>query len=381
MPAMSATASAELISDVEAAVSGGSPERRVLMLRRLIQLLVSSAARLNETQLGVFDDVLVRLIKHVEPQALVQLSSTLSDLTPAPKEAVRYLACHNDIAVATPVLIRSQSLSDTVLVEIASKLGRQHLLAISTRRALGEALTDVLLKRGEIDVCRVLAKNAGAKFSERGYAAIVAIAEPNKDIAESLGLRPDLPPAMLRDLLSKATDAVRLALLKSAPPRLRQNLREALDDIASDVSKKTSEPVVYSEAYARIVALNNSGKLNDSTVNRFALRREATNVIASLCVLSGAPIEAIEPLMEEKGCDGLIIACRASRLDWQTALSIIRNRSVPQLSEQERARAKEKFEKLCLSVAQQTVRFGLLNNSATKPGSTGNAFAIAEDIR
>jgi uncharacterized protein (DUF2336 family) len=381
MPAMTATASAELISDVEAAVSGGSPERRVLMLRRLIHLLVSSAARLNETQLGVFDDVLVRLIKHIEAQSLVQLSSTLSDLTPAPKQAIRYLAYHNDIAVAAPVLIRSHALSDTVLVEIASKLSRQHLLAISSRRVLGEALTDVLLKRGEIDVSRVLAKNAGAEFSERGYAAIVAIAESNKDIAESLGLRPDLPPAMLRELLSKATDAVRLALLKSAPPRLRQNIRGALDDIASDVSKKASEPVVYSEAYARIVALNNSGKLNDSTVNRFALRREATNVIASLCVLSGAPIETIEPLMEEKGCDGLIIACRASRLDWQTALSIIRNRSVPQLSEQERARAKEKFEKLCLSVAQQTVRFGLLNNSATKPGSTGNAFAIAEDIR
>jgi uncharacterized protein (DUF2336 family) len=381
MPAMTATASAQLISDVEAAVSGGSPERRILMLRRLIQLLVSSAARLNETQLGVFDDVLVRLIKHVETQALVQLSSTLSDLTPAPKAAVRYLACHNDIAVAMPVLIRSHSLSDTVLVEIASKLGRQHLLAISTRRALSEALTDVLLKRGEIDVCRVLAKNAGANFSERGYATIVAIAGRNKDVAVSLGLRPDLPAAMLRELLSKATDAVRLQLLKSAPPRLRQNIREALDGIASDVSKKASEPVVYSEAYARIVALNNSGKLNDSTINRFALRREAPNVIASLCVLSGAPIETIEPLMEDKGCDGLIIACRASRLDWQTALSIIRSRSVPQLSEQECVRAKEKFEKLCLSVAQQTIRFGPLNNPAAKPGSTKNAFATAEDIR
>jgi uncharacterized protein (DUF2336 family) len=378
---MTATASAELISDVEAAASGGSPERRLLMLRRLIHLLISSGARLNETQLGIFDDVLVRLIKHIEAQSLVQLGSTLSNLSPAPKQAVRYLACHIDIAVAAPVLLRSHALCDATLAEIANKLGRQHLLAISSRETLDEALTDVLLKRGGTDVCRVLAKNAGAKFSDSGYATIVAAAVPHKDIAESLGLRPDLPSAMLRELLSKATDAVRLHLLKSAPPRLRQNIREALDGIASDVSKKASEPVVYSEAYARIVALNNSGKLNDSTVNRFALRREATNVIASLCVLSGAPIEAIEPLMEEKGCDGLIIACRASRLDWQTALSIIRSRSVPQLSEQERARAKERFEKLCLSVAQQTIRFGLLNNPATKPGSTENAFATAEDIR
>jgi uncharacterized protein (DUF2336 family) len=377
---MTATASAELIADLEAAVSGGSPERRVLMLRRLTHLLVSSAARLNETQICIFDDALIRLMEHVEAQSLVQLSSTLSDLSPAPKQALRYLACHNEIAVAAPVLLRSHSLSDPTLAEIASHLGRQHLLVISSRPALDEALTDILLKRGDIDVCRVLAKNAGAKFSEGGYATIVARAEPNKDIAESLGMRPDLPPATLRELLSKTNDTVRLQLLKSAPLKLRHSIREVLDDIASHVSKKASEPVVYSEAYARIVALNNSGKLSDSTVNRFAMRREAINVIASLAVLSGAPIEAIEPLMEEKGCDGLIVACRAARLEWQTALSIIRSRSVPQLSEQERACAKEKFEKLYLSTAQHTVRFGLLSNSAKKPESTGKAVATAEAI-
>jgi hypothetical protein len=80
--------------------------------------------------------------------------------------------------------------------------------------------------------------------------------------------------------------------------------------------------------------------------------------------------------MEERSCDGLIVACRASRLDWQTALSIIRSRSVPQLTEQERTLAKEKFEKLCLSVAQQTIRFGLLGHSATRPEAAGKASAI-----
>jgi uncharacterized protein (DUF2336 family) len=373
---MTATASAELIADIEAVIAGGSLERRVLMLQRVLHLFLSSAARLNETQICVFDDVLVRLIEHVEASSLVHLSAALSVSSPAPQQAIRHLACHKDIAVAAPVLLRSQALSDASLAEIASRLGRQHLLTISCRRTLDEALTDVLLKRGGADVCRALAKNAGAKFSEGGYAVLVAAAEPNKDIAETLVLRPDLPPAMLRELLAKTTDAVRLAVLKSAPPKLRQCIREALDDIASDVSRKAPEPVIYSEAYARIVALNNSGKLKDSVVNRFAMRREATNVIASLSVLSGAPIEAIEPLMEEKSCDGLIVACRASRLDWQTALSIIRSRSMPQLTEQERALAKEKFEKLCLSVAQQTIRFRLLGKSATRSDATGKAVAI-----
>jgi len=58
-------------------------------------------------------------------------------------------------------LLRSQALSDTALADIASRLGRQHLLTISCRQALDEVLTDILLKRGDLNVCRALAKNAG----------------------------------------------------------------------------------------------------------------------------------------------------------------------------------------------------------------------------
>src|SRR6202022_150314 len=95
---MTVVASAELIADLEAAVSGGSPERCVLILRRLTHLLLSSADRLNEHQIAVFDDVLVRLMQRIKAQSLVQLSSSLSDLTPAPQQALRYLACHEEIA-------------------------------------------------------------------------------------------------------------------------------------------------------------------------------------------------------------------------------------------------------------------------------------------
>jgi uncharacterized protein (DUF2336 family) len=370
---MPATPSAELISDLEAAVSSSSLELSVLMLRRVTNLLLSSANRLNEHQIAVFDDVLVRLIKRTEAQSLVQISSSLSGLNAAPKQALLRLACHEDIAVAAPVLLRSRSLSDADLVEVARHLSRQHLLVVASRRTLNEALTDVLLNFADKEICLGLAKNSGAKLSESGFAALVAAAEGSTDIAESLGLRPDLPLAMRRELLSKANDVVRLQLLKTAPPKLRQNIREVLDSVAAHVSIKAPEPIVYLEALSRVLALSKAGKLNDSIVNRFALHREATNVIASLSVLSGAAVEAIEPLMEENNCDSLIVACRASRLSWQTTLAIIGSRSVPKPSEQDLAHAREKFEKLYLSTAQQTIRFGLSSISATKPGSTEKA--------
>ena len=93
VPGMTATASAELIADIEAVISGGSLERRGLMLQRVLHLFLSSAARLNESQVRVFDEVLVRLIEHVEASSLVQLSATLSASSPAPQQAIRRLAC------------------------------------------------------------------------------------------------------------------------------------------------------------------------------------------------------------------------------------------------------------------------------------------------
>jgi uncharacterized protein (DUF2336 family) len=355
---MTARASAELIVDLSEAVSGRSLDRRVLMLRRATNLFLSYGRRLNDQQIGTFDDVLLKLVDCVDVQSLVQLSSSLADLDPAPSQTVRCLARHADVSVAYPVLHRSHSFGTEELRELASHLGRKHLVAVAGRQTLDEAVTDILLKRGGNEICRVLAKNAGARFSKDGFKLMVASAKSNPDIAESLGLRSDIAPAMLCQLLLTMSDKQRLALLKAAPPHSRQSIREALDGIASNVSEKAPEPLVYSEAHARVLELSKTGKLSDSAVNGFAVRREYTSVIAALVLLSGAPLESIEPLMEQESCERLVVACRASRLNWQTTLAIVRSRNVPQISDEEIAQAKEQFEKLFLSAAQWAIRHG-----------------------
>ena len=63
---MPAIASADFIAEVEGAVRGGSPTCRVEMLRQITGLFLSGADRLDEHQVGIFDQVLVRLIEGVE---------------------------------------------------------------------------------------------------------------------------------------------------------------------------------------------------------------------------------------------------------------------------------------------------------------------------
>jgi uncharacterized protein (DUF2336 family) len=376
---MSEAASTVLIAELESAVKGGSPERRVQMLRRVTDLFLSDADRLNENQIEVFDDVLVRLTEQMEARALAQLSTTLSNSSLAPKETVRQLAYHLEVSVAAPVLAKSGRLSEGDLIEIASLRGPQHLLAISHRDTLTEGVTDVLLKRGDSQVSHALAKNTGARFSEFGYATLVENSEKDDALAEKLGLRLDIPLKVLRELLSRAGAAVRDRLLKAAPPEMRAKIQEAIQSVVDQIASPALAPTDYTESESMVLALNRAGKLGDQTINRFATQGEYVNIVAALSLLTSVKTEAIEPLIANPRPDGLIVACKASRLNWSTTNMILRNRPhCRPLTRQELEDGREVFEALSLSSAQRTIRFWSARGSARKADAPDTAVAISD---
>ena len=155
-----------IIAELEDAVRGGSSAKRVETLRQVTDLFLNDGERLSDDQVKVFDDVLCLLIARVETRAKAELSKRLAPLDYAPFEVIQHLAWDDEIDVAGSVLANSSRLGTEVLVEIASRKGQDHLLAISGRSNLPAAVTDVIVDRGEGKVIRKLANNAGAKFSE-----------------------------------------------------------------------------------------------------------------------------------------------------------------------------------------------------------------------
>jgi hypothetical protein len=115
----------------------------------------------------------------------------------------------------------------------------------------------------------------------------------------------------------------------------------------------------YTQAQSHVLALNREGKLNDSAVNRLAVRGEYNNVVAALSLKTDVGIEAIAPLIEGDRLYGLIVACKAARLSWSATTMIIRNRpGCPPATQRDFEQAQVIFEGLLLSVAQWTIRFG-----------------------
>jgi uncharacterized protein (DUF2336 family) len=355
---MTAIACSELIAEVELIAKNGPAERRARMLRELADLFRSAAGRLQPAQVSMFDDVLLRLIERSDARALAGISATLAGLEPAPAETVRRLARHEDDTVAGPVLARTASLADDDLAQIICERNQRHLLAIAGRSSLSEDITSLVLNRAGKETARALVKNPGARFTERAYAALLAIAERDETVAEAAALRADLPAAQLAELLARTTDTVRTRLAKMAPAPLREKIQCAIAATSAEKpQREASATTGYADALVMVDGLNRIGKLNDSTVNRFAMRGELTNLVAALAVLSGASVEVIEPLMDDERCEGVIIACRAARLNWQTAVSVLNNRRAPRPTKEQLEMGREMFETLYLSSAQYTMRF------------------------
>ncbi|WP_349629574.1 DUF2336 domain-containing protein [Bradyrhizobium guangdongense] len=335
------------------------------MLWQITDLLVASRDRLTERHVSLLDDLLVRLAGRIAADALAQLSAILSELKMPPRETVRRLAVHEDPAIATPLLRNSPALSREDLEAIASARGEQHLLAISGRRKIEKQLADILVKRGGKKVCLAIAKNPGAQLSEAAYAILAARAEKDGELTRELVLRPNVPDMVVRKLLAASPPEAAAAVQGVA------SATEMNGPAKGAVRPRAPE---YADARPEIVALNRIGKLNDSTVNRFAIRGETANLWTALSVLSGAPIDIIEAVMADDDCEGLVMACRASRLNWQTTLAILGNRGGIRLSFEDRERAQQLFETLHLSTSQWTVRWGEMAAN-TKAASTDNKTA------
>jgi len=354
-----------LLTELEETLKGGSSEKRVETLRRVTDLFLNEADRLNDQQIGVFDDVLSHLIQRIETRALVQLSTTLAPVGNAPIEVINRLARHSEITVAGPVLSTSSRLSENDLVEIAKSHSQGHLLAIAGRASLTEVVTDVLAERGDRQVAHKLAKNSGARFSDAGFATLVRKSETDESLAEQLALRLDIPLQLLRQLLLRATDVVRSRLLAAASPENREQIQQALASIATEIGLKASAPRDYTIAEGLVQKLNRQGKLNEAVLAGFAQERQYEEMVATLALFCGAPVETIERLIKNVRNDGVILACKAAKLTWPTVVAIMKARhAYHSISEDELTIAKESFLELSQASAQRTLRFMQVQQAA-----------------
>jgi uncharacterized protein (DUF2336 family) len=138
-----------LIDELESTIASSEVHQRAEVLRRITDLFAVGSSGFSHEQVELFDDVMCRLVDEIETSARAMLAQRLADMGKVPQNLVRTLASDDEIEVAGLLLSQCEQIDEATLVENARTKSQDHLLAISRRYSIGEAVTDVLVERGD----------------------------------------------------------------------------------------------------------------------------------------------------------------------------------------------------------------------------------------
>jgi uncharacterized protein (DUF2336 family) len=347
-----------LLDELQTTLSHGTVARRVETLRRVTDLFIDGAVDYSSDQVALFDDVFQCLMHHIEISAKALLSNRLAPIDTAPPLTIRALAFDDLIEVAAPVLSRSEQLDDDVLIETARNKSQAHLMAISTRRVLSGAVTDVLVLRGNDAVIQSTVENPGAEFSERGFTRLVDRAEGDDNLATCVGLRPTIPRHLYLKLIAKASATVRTRLEAANPQQagdVPTAVREATRLARSAPSAVTRETAI---AHALVKSLFEDGRLDEHQVEAFAEAGKFDEANAAIAALANVSLTIAENMMVETRAEGVMILAKVAGMSWATVKSIINMRDYLSGSDRTDLQScKDIYERLRPSTAQQVLRF------------------------
>lgn len=351
------TAARSLIPELEQVVQHGSRQKRAEALARITSLFLDGAGTYKAEHVALFDDVFGLLIDEIENKARAQLSNSLAPIENAPAKVLRALAKDDDIAVAGPVLALAPRLAEVDLVDVAKTKSQAHLQAISARQSLGEAVTDVLVGRGDREVARRVADNRGARISEKGFSRLVKRAADDGILAEKVGQRPDIPPPMFRELLTRATAVVHKRLLASAAPEVKAEIGDVLAKVSKEVGARVG-PRDYTAAQRTVLKLNRAGEMNEAALAAFCRGGKYEEAVVGLAALAKVPIAVADRLMSGNRPDAVLILCKAAGLGWLTAKAVfLMHPNGKGTSGQEFDEASANYSRLSASTAHRVVRF------------------------
>jgi len=347
-----------LLDELETALASGTNARRIDILSRITDLFVTGAPQFSEEQIGVFDDVLQRLIVTIEVKARAKLAERLAPIGNAPSNVIYMLAGDDDIEVARPVLTQSQRLGERELVATAKTKSQQHLLAIAQRTALSEAVTDVLVERGDRDVVRSVVKNAGARFSDMGFRVLVNRSTGDDDLASIVGMRPDIPRHHFLMLLEHASSEVRTRLIAENP-----QAKAAVDDVMTDVVGGLRKDIRdaspdFAAAKAAVERQNRIKRIGEAEVYRYARERKFEETAIALSIMCDTPLDVVERSLLDPGAEIILILAKVAGLSATTTRELLLLRAADRgLSADDLDRALLSFGRLKPDTARRVLGF------------------------
>ena len=299
-----------------------SSESRRALLRELTESFFGAATR-SPSELALYDEVLSGLAREMEAGVRAELAQRFADAADAPVGLVRRLAA-DEPDVAVPVLTRSPVLTETDLLAIARSQGQAHLRAVSGRSDVTEALSDLIVQRGDDETLGVLLRNDDARLSQATTRTAVERAKVNPALHEAAVLRRNLPPELLNEMYFVVETRLRQQIVAQNALLGPEVIEAALEATHNRVAVEDGVlPPDHAEAATQVNAIMAKGPISPQTLVRLLRQPSRTAFLIALSRLADIDFGLAAQIVARQEVDALAVLAKAADLDRPLFMTLV----------------------------------------------------------
>ncbi len=364
-----------LLDQVQGAASAPT-KRQLRALTRITDMFLAGSGSYSKEQIELFGEVFKILVAAIELKARETLARTIATDPNMPAALMRAFAFDEEIAVAGPVLRKSPALSEADLLASARSQAQGHLYAIAQRQVLTEAVTDILIQRGENKVVYAVVENAGARISDLGFRELVARSDKDCELAVRVGARRDIPRHHFLKLLEIASAAA-CSKIVAAHQQLAEAARQATTDVVDQINQAVRDTsAAHARARTKVRRRKYWRELSEADVQGAARGDDFERAVLALSVLARCPIEVAERAVLNESPGAVQIVAKAAGCSWPTVKALLLMRTAGRMmSTTDLDRACENYDRLELRTAQRVLRLYKMrrNMAGNTNRSTGSS--------
>nr|WP_246157235.1 DUF2336 domain-containing protein [Sneathiella litorea] len=208
----------------------------------------------------------------------------------------------------------SNALSDDDLFEIINSQSDLHQIAVASREALSEAVSEKLVDSGSEDVVATLLHNEGAEISDETYEKVLDQFGDSEKIQEPMTQRSKLPITVTERLVTLVSDKLREHLVTH---------HEMSPSMATDIILESREKTMigfikdgasHSDLVDLIDQLQENGRLTPTIILRALCVGDVDFFETAMAKYSNIAVSNVHILINDAGGKGLQQLCKKSNI-------------------------------------------------------------------
>ena len=274
-------------------------------------MCLASKTDLTEHELELAFDILRLLTDKVEVKIRRHIADYLAERQDVPQDLIQFLA-NDEITVAYPIILHSQILQESDLLELIVNRTTRHRQAVAIRPGITTTITDKLVEFDEPDVLTTLLCNETADISHDSMSKLVEKSLDVDAYREPLAHRKELTPELAQSMYVWVGDALRdyiAANFEVDSGTIDESVGQAVDSTLAQSMPETVQPAAAKSRHPT------QDFAHGKSLLRYLNTGDISGFEGAFADQLNLSLQAMAVILYDSGLEPLAIASKAADVD------------------------------------------------------------------